>query len=465
MNQSNLIFSLTGASSPGWHYLGTSGMDIFLGAVYMKADDPNAEQKFLQGYMGSGNSQLLYFTLDGQGYWPSDGSRNPRFNLNPIANNLETGVEYKFISAYQHNGSTYIIPSDIGYYNYVYVTKTKTGFTVRDEKPIEFSSNGISMDTPLYDGSAVKFSGSISNPAKTELTRTVRLALLTANDQIAFLGNETFVFSVAPGSSLSGSWVTGLTRQAGIRVTEDTAFYPALYDPTTGVIGYKAATPVTMHPSPGTAKATCSSVVVDNCSVNEKGIYIVPNAADFSVTSTIKCSAGYFTDNILLGILSPSSQSGYWSVDNVVNGGYAFMEKGETVDFTIPVSFPTCEVGSVYYVTPMILNNNQYDTLQPSLTTGFIALSVDGTGVEGILADSGDIMFVHSRFNNSMNITGGANGIVSVEAYRLNGMRAPLDVDYASGKAYVDLSCLGKGIVILTATDSQGNHKSIKLAL
>lgn len=460
LNGGSIILTPTGVLSPGWGYQGLGTFPVSFGVGYAKADS-NGPLTFIPETNGG------EYNLTGGSYIPV--SSNLAVNTSRFS--LENGVKYKVVAAYKpRNGQWSEIPVGVGFYNYFYLTKNGTKYTIENMTPLQFTSSGVTLNSPLYYNSAVEVSTSFSNPNNIEITRSVAFALVDSKDKLSFVGTP-MLLSIAPGNSVTYTWATTLTRQSGISaVTQNTDFYPALYDTENKVVFYKSSQPVTMMASAGVLDLEISMSVKDapilDYTINDVNVYDVDNARNFNVVTDVEVSNGYLADQLYLGIYRDpyeDEDSRYIYLSYYLPmGEYTFMNKGESNTWTNNVNFPYAQIGSAYY---MGLLNSTMSLINGEIYAVIEITGIGESGVESIEADRGEIMFLIDKASRVVNVTGGENGIAGVDAYYLNGMKAPVKVQYINGNASVDLSGLGKGFVILTATDNAGNRKTVKTPL
>lgn len=450
----SLTIRPVGTDHAGWGYQGIGSMTIYIGVGYVKADTPNATPSYVRNTAG-------YVTLTGGTYLGA----NQNLKVNPTQMNLEDGVKYKIINTYEDpDGNWHEVAAAVGYHNYFYLTKSGSRYTVENVPALEFSSDGIKLETGLYYGSAVKVSATFSNPNDTELTRTVALALVNTKKKLAYIG-DNFTLTLPPKGKTDREWASNLKCQNSDDMVTLVAkdFYPALYDPTTGVLFYISDTTVAMYRSPGSLNVTAEAVV-ENAPEEETPytgtFYAVNNAYNFNMITDFTVNSGYFTDELYIGIYSliSGNQLSLTSTYPVVD--FTFLDAGSHEQWKTNIDFQFAEVGQIYWYG--VLNGSLNVVTGTNVLDHGIVVKGLGTGVESVLDPKENILFLVDRASATVNVTGGA---VSVEAYYLNGMKAPLKVDYHSDNAFVDLSGLPKGPVVLKAIDRSGKISSTKVIL
>lgn len=457
-----IYFTAGDTNNPYVMYQGTGSITFDLGAKITNTTDPS-EQPI---YVVSDN--FINRVLETGYYWPLDGSRAPAFDLSKVS--LKNNKQYKVEMVYRIIGSNEWNPvtADAASFNYFYMTKKGLGssssFTIENIEPLYFTASDLSLESELYYNSGVKVSANITNGNDTELTRYVYLCLLSktgSSYSLAFYG-EGFMLTLAPGETLSKEWSTQLYNNTGTPVTKDTNYYLGLFDNQTGICYAISDNMVTMKPQAPDPVFT-ATLEVNDASKNGNG-YVVPDASNFSVSTTINVESGYFNKALTLGVFEPHDD-GYSYVVDSYNLGIIIIEAGNSQTLTTNVSFYDAEVNTQYSLGTYYSTSDGISLIERGLTPVIFSGNSKGSGVQEITMDQEKILFVHDRATASLNVLGGSDGIADVAVFLLNGMKAPVEITYSNGNALIDLSNLGKGIVVVTATDKYGNRKSIKLAL
>ncbi|MCH5226461.1 MAG: C10 family peptidase [Muribaculaceae bacterium] len=455
----NLTFVPTGAASPGWEYQGTGTLNFYMGIGYVNADTPDAGYQFQAQYSGSSPKR---YSLTGQYYVRADagvGVDLTRVNLTP-------GTKYKIVSAYQDlsNQQWNVVEAGVGNSNYLYLTKGTDGkYTVENIPQLMLQGVSMTLDSELYFNSAAKFQVTVSNPNNTELTRGLTPVVVSTatSARVHFVG-ESFLVSLPAGGSQTYDFITSLSKSSTApNITKDTEYYLGLMDPDTEKLFYKTDETVVMHPLPGELQLS-SSVSVVGATQMSNGAYRVKNASAFQTESTLKVISGYFADQVTLGLYTPDGTGTADLTTTYPLGGYEFMNAGSEKTWITDISFPTAVIGDTYYLGLRDSSGliEQYLSVQILIQGNNPSVSV-----ETITTNEGEILFLYDQAGKSLNVVGGENGIASVEAYYLNGMRAPIEVTPNGDNAFVKLSGLGKGVIVVTATDYAGNRKSTKIML
>ena len=436
----------------GIGFQGLEPTSCSIGIKSVKLDQPNSTPQ----YVNSNN--YMNYTLSMGRVYTSD----IKFLLSNV--DMEQGVPYKMTLVGKTSTTDWSeVAVGVGLYNYVIVTKNGSQYTVENMAPMQFTTQSLSLDSELNYGNYVKVTAKIKNNNDTEISRGLRLMLLDADGIVKLEGQESIMVSLSPGQSSTETWSTSFAvAKTGKPVTAATEFYMALYDIETETIYYKSSTPVVMNPNPGAATYTVDLTIED---MNKTGqVYIVDNAAYFKAVTTLNVSRGYFAIPVTLYVLQQIGNSRNYSPLLALPYDVQYLQAGESADLPMYVSFPDAVVGQTYMLQNFV--SGSYTGTQVMFNVTAIGEVPENAGVEQIVSSEDDIKFIYVRADNRLSVLGGEDGISSVEVFSLNGIRqAVTTTQNINGYVDIDTSSLGKGIVVVTATDRHGNRQSTKIAL
>ena len=131
------------------------------------------------------------------------------------------------------------------------------------------------------------------------------------------------------------------------------------------------------------------------------------------------------------------------------------IEGGEKATYNADINYSSAEPGEPYILVPSIDNK-----LIETISLYFIATKNEA-GVNQIVDVADNILMVYDKSNSKLVVKGG----MFVEVYNLNGMKVASGVSYNGDDVVLDLSGLGKGVMVVNASDSHGKRKSVKIAL
>ncbi|MCH5231296.1 MAG: C10 family peptidase [Muribaculaceae bacterium] len=456
-SSSYIYLQINGSQYPGFRYSGTSEMTFDVGAKFEPVNNPNAA--FYQACSNNSTFRKAFMPLDPGHLFvtnPSLGYPYPSFVATGV--NLENNTKYKVTIAYRPDGGDWTeVPTGNGNYNYFYITKSGSNYSFENFAQDQFTCDQLDLTSALYDGNAATFQIKLTNNTQSELTRGATLLLLDSNGQTLFEG-DSFVQTLDPGQSYSLAWTTPLTKAQGTgNITRPTDMYPALLDIDTEVLYYLAKTPVTMQKDPG--NPTCSyKMTLDNATeeiveIDNKRYkqYVFDSATNMQVTTTVTVTKGYFSWPLTLYVMQS-----YGANQLQVLFSYPFdiviLQKGESNNFTTTLNYPTLNVGGQYYLGAEVNNNNQLVTQEL-----FTVRSNQPTGIESLPIDPSDMKFVYDKAGGRLMVMGEAH---TIDVFSMSGVKLA-----TSTEGYIDTTSLGKGVVIATATSSNGQRISTKIAL
>ena len=395
-------------------------------------------------------------------------TQHPRVLLEDIK--LKRNKKYKITIVFKTNGSEWIdVLSTVGFANYFYITKTGVGqniiYDIENIPPMNLTFEEITINSGLYPQYPVEYSVSVTNNNDSELTRYFSFCLLTENNRIAFYGSP-YVFTAAPFVTSTFTTSTALVNNYSASFNKPTEFYPGIFDYETGEIFYKSPNTVTMGVAPTEELKFSGWIEVENGEkeIKDKStIYHVNDNNEIKVTSHISVEQGYFYCPIELIIYRSMEGSDYWVSEQIYSLGTKMIEDGESESLTTTVTTSDFNFGELYGLNTMVYVNNKSVGIYDKLSQYFI---IDKSGsVEKISNNFEGIKFFHNRLADLLIVNGGNDQIRSIEIYDLGGNKLNSQVSYINGCAEIDISNFKRSIIIVHAIDSNGNHKSLKLAL
>ena len=457
-SSSYLYYKISGSQYPGFRYIGTSSMTFDIGISLVPADNPSAAPKYVtcannstfQRYDMPLDPGFVIYT-NGQNGYPY-----PMYTISSLG--LSDGVKYKVTGVYRPQGGNWTeLEAGEGCYNYFYITKNGSSYNFENFPLMQFTCDKLSLDSQLYFSKAVEVSMTLSNKTSSELTRSAILVLLDSYDKIEFMG-DSFVESLAPGETISKKYVTALNKQTTGQFNKATSYYLGLLDLDTQIIYYKSPNQVTMQTNPGEAQYTCEFTIANGELMVPPqyniDVYNVENAQDVEVEIDVVVTSGIFSSDVTIygGKANVGSST---AISMLTAFDLQIINAGETGNYKSQLSLPNAEPGELYLLVPYIGKTQMAD-----LMLGIVA-EKNEAGVNQIIDADNSILMVYDKAGKKLIAKGGN----AIEVYSLNGMKLSAEVIYNGDGAEVDLSSLGKGVVIVTASDKQGNRKALKLAL
>ena len=460
----NLKIYLTHSSNPGIYYQGVGDASFNIGVKIEETNNSSSVPKYINIFDANFTSKDTGF-----GYL-LNGEESNFLDVNLASASISTNKQYKITLVYKLKDSVEWdeIPVDQGLPNYIYLTKENNGADTTYKIDIEevklFTASDMKLDSDLYFGLPIQFSGIISNDTDQELSRSVTFVLLTLEDDVlnlAFMG-DSFVYSIAPGESFENEWTSVLTQWDEDAIyNQNTEFLWGLIDYESGYLYYLNETPITLKENPGLIYS--GKIYIDGASMQGNS-YIVEDAANFKVTTEITVAKGFYFNMARLYIFEPIPGTNQAQVVSTVDYPLIQINEGETGKLTVDVNFSSAVVGSQYYIDTGIFVDNDWDLIENPLVTNFIVKGNSNSAVGSVISESSGIVFQYNQFTGILSVTGTESGLSSVEVYSINGTQL---VSRTVNGDYIEIDLKGnpKGIVMVTAFDRQGNRKSTKIAL
>ena len=383
---------------------------------------------------------------------------------------LNNNVQYKVTLVYRPVASTEWsdLLVDEGFSNYFYLTRTGgsvPAYTIETQEVMLFSASDVELESEFYADLPVILSGTLINDNDRELTRSASIVLFDEEGEIAFIG-DNYVYSLAPGQSVTETWTSELSVYDSSDKSADFIgkdLYIGLFDYETGYVYYINETPVVMNPYPGDPTYT-GVIYVEGAEKDAAGSYIVEDAISFPVTTEITVQKGYFFNTALLYIFWPSlTNPGYYESNLYFEYDLTPIKEGETKKLTVDASYPDAVVGERYYLDTYVFVGSEPTLIDEKLKVSFTVKN-NSAGIDDISVSSADILFFHNRITGTLTVTG-EHGLTNVDVYSIDGKKLNSAVAGGSGYVDIDLNPLGSGIIVVNASDRNGNQKSMKIAL
>lgn len=447
-------------SSPylGWGYTGQNNGVFSFGVKIENEDNPEADPIYhafplLQKVEFSSGYYLPY---------SEDAAYLPTVTLGEV--DLQINEKYKFtmVSLDNEQREAGWIPMYcyLGYPNYLYITKTGDNTYEIENVPIaKFTSTNLDFLTTLYYGCPVKVSTTLENNTEFQLSRGVCVVLEDNAGVIRFRGDSFFV-TLDPGEILEKEWVSVLTTiNNQPEVTSDTEFTAYLYDLETDMYYNRDGVKVTMQANPG-VPTIMSSITVDNTTTNPSGYLVVTDNRNMDINMSLNIGRGYFSYPVTMHILELRPGSNYlYSIVSKTFDEVPFLESGQKIVLNCNLDFTNPNMGELYYLQGAYSMNGQTRWINNQIT-----FKVEDAAVESLIGAEGSIKFFHDKGAKILTVFTPA-GYESIKAYQLNGMEIPVNLENSEGYVNINLEGLGKGIIVVKATDKDGHTNSVKVAL
>lgn len=351
-----------------------------------------------------------------------------------------------------------------GYYDYVVLTKKGDSYSVENFPAPSVDITDGGFEGNLYYGCVSKVWAELNNPYDIEVT-TGLAPVLAGKQTLEYLGKSVLV-TVPPHSSKKVEWTTplyALQQQFG-GPTEPAEYVLSFMDEISMLVYSSDITkPVTMYPNPGVPNVTAANPEVTGAKrdyVTSGGLkirYTVEDASAIEVSSALTLNSGYFAYPVMACLCSTTEEAD-GSVEILTYAGKTmFLEEGRT-PFSTVLSYPAMEPGKEYYILMAYEYASQLAGIQNPRP---VIVRLMQSGVEDVAVDS-DIKIAYDAATASVTASAAA-GLRSVEAYNING--ALIASATADGTAAtLSLEKAPRGFIIVTARDTNGNARTIKIA-
>lgn len=453
LSTSNITVKLNGDNT-GWFNLNFQTINIFMGVIIEGTGDvagQNAE-------VAVGNASSLA---------PGYGYTSFKFGFPTSLPNGKYKVTVATKDATSPSATWVPVKSPISSPNYFYATKKNSAFTLEFEAMKVCEITNSELLTPLYVDKAAKLKFTVSNTTDVELSQTIAPALV--KDGVIYYVGSGIPMTVMPGESATRECITEFIAQD----VEVPVLLPAKF--TLQFVNldnsslYSYVGPEVELSNYAGAVLSIKNFEVKNC---EKGqlsngaiVYIVTDPKNIQVSAEIECVEGYFGQDIYTYVFNANDGSGI---------GYDIMSPcptisaGQTVTIDCNYSFEDAVLDQIYLFSLTYADGNQLkfleDFLPESEQDSNICYFVvqDPAGVDKLVSDNA-LQILYNRAGASVSVTSEA-GVRSVSVMTVAGMAVDAEVAISGNEATANLSQLPRGVYVLTATDNDGNVRTLKIA-
>lgn len=273
--------------------------------------------------------------------------------------------------------------------NYVWVEKTGSIITASTAEIPKPNVTGIDILSKLYVGRNVISQIDFENYTDYELTYAYSIALLNADNSIAYKGSPSLI-TVLPGSSLQASCQSMLTKVDGsAALRQPTDYTLALFNESVNELVGTFGT-VTLEPNPGAATAQMRTFTIQDAekvteTLNNQNInvYMVDDPSNFTISAMLKISKGYFDSELVVSLsqVSPYNEAETIPINEDLFNEFLILSEGDEYNFEIPVSFPEAQADVLYVIEAKYALSYSYRKLST------LRFRVGSAGVEFIEED------------------------------------------------------------------------------
>lgn len=447
-----LTFTISGWNPSSISNLSLATVNAVFGIEIQKAD-------------GSGNPSYVQVTTPSGVTNLAPGYYYPTSRLNIVANfttSLPDGkykVSFVYKSGTQTNNWVHF-HHPVGTYDYVYVTKSGSDYTVENIPMENFTISDLEITTPLYFNSPCMVKFNITNNSDLELTQSV-MPTLSIDGKINYQCDNQLIV-VQPHETLSTSVVYTFQRVDGGK-TPSTAS-PVEFE--LGAMNYETKESygsfgkVTMKRSASNLKVELLDLAITNApEQGADGVYGISNASNINLTTSLQVngSSAFLASPITAVIYEINPENGVAISEEYEKEfeNLVFLSTGESATVSTTLNFPGFDPSKMYSIAVFYLSGTT------RVQFGSIRFGAS-SGVEEIMADSSALKVVYDR--RAVRASSEA-GLETVAVYDINGM-AVASVE-ANGRQGVELPVegLSNGIYIIKATDLAGSTRTLKIRL
>lgn len=460
LSKRTLLLCLRDYFDLGWGNPADGEMTFSLGVIVENETDPTQEVQTLK----SSNWQNVSL---GSNYYVRYYGETSAPKIDLTALDIVNGDRYKFTIASLDENNVEAgwqpLKTIYGFATSLYLTQQGLSYEIENLDAANIAISEPEILTKVYYNCPVKVKATFSNSSDLQISRGVT-AVLTDNDGVECFLGDSFMLTLNPGETIEKEWISNFSLTSkGSAVLADTEFNLVFEDLDNYTMYDTAPVKITMAPNPGNPTMTTRISIADTPK-DADGIYVVKDHNNIPVELSLVVGRGYFAYPVTAYIMSPDPNRPNY-LQSLVSQQFEeipFLSKDGDAKATLTttMNFVDPDADQIYYIQAGYAN-----TSWVWLNTN-LQFRCDLSGVESVAADAEyPLWFVYNKVENALQIAAPA-GIKAINGYYANGVAANLNVEYAGAdNALVNLSELGKGILIITAVDGNGESRSIKVAL
>ncbi len=346
-----------------------------------------------------------------------------------------------------------------GAYNYFYLTKNGSDYSVENMTEVELTINSAQITTSLYYGNAFKIKMTVTNNSELEMTGGFFPVLLSGSNPVMVAEGVSETFQPGETKELEFSSVFELLSSASAPTTTTTYTLRFLTD-ASGSAYYNYASSATMKilsdtPSLSVSDFTVIGSTAKTMLVGTKmyNVNVTSNAAEIPFTATIKNNGSFFAYQIY-NLIFNADLAGY-NLTLVEMGPTPILNALESAVVTGTLDFSEATMNTPYAAALFYYNGSGFTQF-----TNPIYFAVDPTtGVNDIEAES-----EYVAYDKASNTVTACGAYVSLEVYDLNGMK--LAETQGNGNDTLSVQISGSnGIAVAVARKANGETKTLKVTL
>lgn len=359
----NNVLSLSTSTGKGWFNTGITKIDITFGIEISAAGESEMDPVYV-GIESTKVDMPEITKQDGDTYLSYNGLTSCSV---AIPSDLPDGRYKVTVVVKDNEGDTPYIPVQTtgGYYNYVYITKSKNTITVENMPEGFMTVADFEMISPLYYGCATKMKITVRNDSEKELTNAF-YPILSASGINQMLG-EGVVLSVAPGETVTEEFTTFFDLLQGASAPSSRRSYKLQFvNPNEGLYakgedGNEWEQNVVMNLNFGTPDVTCSNYdmlgleweIVDVPDWGEMPVYNLYNKSVVEFALTVTNNRGFFGYPVYSLIYDSKDTSR--NIASVELSPTPVLNVGESADVRGTLDFDEAETDKFYIAVPFAM--------------------------------------------------------------------------------------------------------------
>lgn len=347
-----------------------------------------------------------------------------------------------------------------GYYDNFLLKKNGSEYSVEVYDVADIGISAAEIVGDFFYGCPITVRATITNNFDIEISRGVAPAFVY-NNSLCFLGQSIFV-TVPPNSSIEREWTTPIFAMQGApNVESDTEVYFTFFDEMTyNTYNADIMKPVTMRANPGPPSMMVNvAPQIRNASLEkevvngvEEKVYQIVDKSNIDIVAYVYLNSGYCNYPVYACITSEDQNNpGYMSIDGYGGHNMTITNIGRRQRFRTSLDFSKGVPGKIY---TLVMAYEYGQELQAIKGPSAYLRILGSSGIDEV-ADDG---FSLSYDKDSGLIKASSEGGIAL-----------LEVYDTAGKCVLsaesDNVCLEgiAGILLVRATDHDGNVKSLKV--
>lgn len=254
--------------------------------------------------------------------------------------------------------------------------------TFSDAPGAQLSVSGFKLNSTLYLDTNFKATMTLSNVGSAEYYGQLSMALLDSDGNLVDQTQSALAVDIEAGESTTadfiGSFASRVSTSTGVMQVPAGSYTLVVFDIMTGSVVYVYPTTVQVQAAPSSTSLTVSNFALAN-GVNGE----VSNPSDIRFTGTVRCSSGYFGNQLKVAIFP----EGATSTSIISSTEFLFLSAGQSSTFSATVDLTGAESGARYFAAVFSPTNTQ-------LTNGLYFTINDQAGIEDArIEDNSDIRY------------------------------------------------------------------------